>query len=919
MVAKKTAAKPGATEPTPGTGETPPPPLGSNLNPSVDAQGNLTGVQTNIPSKAPGPNAKPVTAAPPEPGPASQPVTAGVGDHPSPEPLNDLKAQKADAQDPATPRKGVYLSKDNLAAITPADLADLKRDMVSLPNFDQKGGLLLVARAGDAVKARAACAANGADMQATLGELTGAGEGKQPDQTAVVQGQDAQGNVAKEQMVTPAEVPAAVAATAAEGKTPVVTTPEAAVARRAAEVENQGTPPAAGEVSPPASKEAVVPATAEPSGPTDGSRHILKIAGEDVPVIVSGKTEGNKVPVRTIDDDGVISKDVRQVPVDMFPKNTKAANDGPPTLASYIENATKPDVKRTRRNPTSQEVGLGAEVVQFPGKTGAEPVPPSAVAREGEAARRDAEAAQHPLEQAASLYDKESTPPQGKKFASSVADHAAQVATLARAVKGSLKNFPDAAPEVIDHANAAADRVLRIDEKTPEAMAHNRGVGHKMLDARAADLKQAVHNLTHPDDVTIPKPVETKATALKAKVEAAKTTEPAKPWVAAAEKLKAETVADRLKAKQAEKVSSGIRDVEDVTKPKQLNAGDKARIGAALGRYMRIDPDHAQDAHDNLERVLHEVYGPERPKEIGDLLQLARDQREDDRESHEAARRGGTGRMSDTVDENDLRGHHEDVPEEDEVQESRTDDNRRLIANSPIGKLHEALAGTGLWARLAAARDSGEFVGTHSVLDHLISVAGKSQNVPMSALLTKLRQHVPDLPLRPVTSIVHPHTGEAYPSASGLFHAGSNSIQLKLPRIPRDLDIANHGATHAMIHEMVHGATTYEMMTNPNGEFATEVKKLLQEARARAGRMGQGVLILSAVSETASALTASLMSTSSWPKPLQSSLPEIPGGLRARRGTGAPDLLGQSRRLCTWALRSACRGNGQAPGNQEPL
>ena len=51
----------------------------------------------------------------------------------------------------------------------------------------------------------------------------------------------------------------------------------------------------------------------------------MKIAGEDVPVIVSGKTEGNKVPVRTIDDDGVISKDVRQVPVDMFPKTETPA------------------------------------------------------------------------------------------------------------------------------------------------------------------------------------------------------------------------------------------------------------------------------------------------------------------------------------------------------------------------------------------------------------------------------------------------------------------------------------------------------------------------------------------------------------------------------------------------------------------
>lgn len=50
-------------------------------------------------------------------------------------------------------------------------------------------------------------------------------------------------------------------------------------------------------------------------------------------------------------------------------RNAVAANDGPPTLASYIENATrkKLKVKLKPKYPSSQDVGLGAEIKQFPG------------------------------------------------------------------------------------------------------------------------------------------------------------------------------------------------------------------------------------------------------------------------------------------------------------------------------------------------------------------------------------------------------------------------------------------------------------------------------------------------------------------------------------------------------------------------
>lgn len=738
---------------------------------------------------APAPTAVPVTPdlsaeTPPPPPPlvtpaaapeATPPPPAPVPDKPSAEPSADLRAQIADMKDPATGRKAVYLSAANVENLGPDGIKHLAGDGIVTKNFDKTGGVLISPNHSERSKATALRKANGDDMQKTLGQLTGAGDGKSPDQTAVVQGHTPEGAVATETTVTPADVPAAVAAVHAEGKAPVVTTPEAAISRRADEVAKENTVAPGPEAVP------------VDDTPKEGDRRIVRVGGDDVAVAIAGSPDGNKVPVRTIDSEGRLSKDIRHVPLELFKKEGETESPAPAAAETAPSSPSPTGV--------SQEGGVSAT------------------------AESD-----HPLEQAVAAHDKGTAAPPGKKFAGPVSDHAAYVAQLARAVDKHLKTAENVPDNVFEHARNAADRAKDLDRKTQEQFEKNQGVSHLSLDARAKDLKQAIHNLTHPDDVTIPPPVQTKADALKRRIvkERAAAAEPAKPTMA--EKIKAKQVE---KATEPAKVKTAIRDVEDITKPKKLNAGENAKISNAARRYLEVGIDDAAAAHDNLERVVHDVYGPDRASEATHIMELAREQRE----SQEEARR--PRRMSDDISEEDFRGKHVDGEEhEDDANELRMSD--ADFRNTPMGQLHEKLQGTGFWKQFAVTRDSGSFLSTHKVLDHLTRAA--DDNPIMASILGKLRAHTPDLPIRPVDRVIHPSSGRAMEaSTAGLFHPKSSSIQVRIHSAAGPLDRVPHTTTHALVHEIVHAATSYEMYDHPNGEFAQNIKGLLAEARRQAG------------------------------------------------------------------------------------
>jgi hypothetical protein len=834
------------------------------------------------PPPAPTPPAAPAAALKASPAPSVKSVPA-VPDVPTAEPVGDLMAQKADAQDPATPRQGVYLSKDAKAALSKEDLAALKDGMVSIPNFDKKGGLVLVPDS-DTAKAVRAFRATEPDMQKVLGRITGAGEGKSPDQTAVVQGQTPEGAVAKEGAVAPEQVPAAVQAVAQEGKIPIVTTPEAAQARRAAEVEQsqpapsevapkpQGANEAAAPVSEPEGGTSATPPEAQPTEPEPkfaaGQRKLVRIAGEDVPVVVAGESVNGKVPVRAIDDEGRVSKDIRQVPEHMFRGEEAKAPAAAPAEAP-------PEPKAGTTEPTAA-------------------APPIA----------------HDLKAAVDLFKQQNTPEPGRKFAGTVKEHAQRVAELARAVVTAAKDksLPDA---VRQHAVEAARRVSRMDQKSDEAIAKNQGVGHKMLDQHAENLLRAADNIMDPENAKIPeKPVAVKAEALKAKIlkarekaNATSTPEPAAAGSsseapkarklkdkaaaskrdsggtadAAARQVKKEAVrkvldnlteldAASLRKAHAEitkivgpdfpsmrklfpngfdddvevhdrfdraarevigdlkpeKIKTAIPDVEDVTKPKKLTPREQRDAQGAVNRYLNAEDHEAPEAHDDMERVLSEIYGPDRAHEVQNIIQMVREQRDALKEDAYTPKR-----MSDTLDEDELKGHYLDEGDED-VEPSELQ--KLDPAGTSLQALTDKLNGSGFWKQLAEARDKGTFLSTHKMLAHLANVA--KDDPAMSGLIAKLRAHAPDLPIRPVDRTVDPRDG-SLKDGIGLHHVGSNTIQLLIPKHAGMLDSVSVNQTHAILHEIAHAATSYELARNPTGEFATQIKQLLAEARER--------------------------------------------------------------------------------------
>ncbi len=237
----------------PGTGPAPPPPGGgeAGAKPALDNAVAPTG--SGAPPLTPaGPTSAVSTGALPGAAPVA-PTTPAIApvvpDHPSAESARQLSAQFRDLYDNATPRTGVLIPQGSIAHMAgspDANAASVKGKLgqatlqgrtIDLP----QGTLVLRTKKGaEAAQARLKA---GEDPQAVIGSVTGAGSGKSPEKTAVVQGKDPAGNVAVEKMVAPADVPAAVQSVADEGKTPVVTTPEAAVQQRVDDISTERNTP----------------------------------------------------------------------------------------------------------------------------------------------------------------------------------------------------------------------------------------------------------------------------------------------------------------------------------------------------------------------------------------------------------------------------------------------------------------------------------------------------------------------------------------------------------------------------------------------------------------------------------------------------------------------------------------------------
>lgn len=283
------------------------------------------------PTAAPMPDAEPVPAVAGTPAPATPPVVASQGDtaptkvqaappvvadKPSPEPAKDYAAQWKDMNAALTPRVGVLVPK---GATNTGIEKGIEQAKAQGRTIDLDQGTLVLKNKGEMLKAQNALK-SGEDPQAVIGKATGAGFGKTPEQTHVVQGQTKDGAVASESMVKPEEVAAKVQQMKDEGKTPVVTTPEAAVQRRSDEIDGQ-----LPEGAEPVADKKVEPVT-EPEASDEEPKQQRAIVNGKAVVI-----EGDKA--RVLDADGE--------PTDEVIPHGSASSESTPTKESTPQNIDK--------------------------------------------------------------------------------------------------------------------------------------------------------------------------------------------------------------------------------------------------------------------------------------------------------------------------------------------------------------------------------------------------------------------------------------------------------------------------------------------------------------------------------------------------------------------------------------------------
>lgn len=793
-------------------------------------------------------------------------VPAKVPDQPSPEPQKDYAAQWKDMNAALTPRVGVLIPKGatNTGIEKGIEQAKSQGRTLELPQ-----GTLVLKNKGEYLKARRDLD-NSGDTQAVIGKATGAGFGKTPEQTAVVQGHTPDGAVAKESMVKPEEVPAAVAAVKAEGKIPVVTTPEAAIQRRQDEIAGQmpeGAEPVA-KTEPAPVADANVTQHTEPEASDEEpkqQRALVDTPAGQKAVLIAGEAKDGKVPVRLLDSDGEPTDQIINVPQEKLVRGASMSGEPPAEKPAQAADVTlkprgEPEVTET---PAKEATPQAADEKQ----TVAGPLGELATARD--------------------QFKQQEVPAKGRKNPGSVKDRAGNVATFARALKATAERMTGKAPVAdIQHAIATAKKAERLDLKSDEAISKGQGVGHTELATHAENLTNAAEKLINPDHV-LPEPKVSKQVKLKAKVAAAKEAPRAeKPSLSdkiadrnalrdaphddpAAEKAayqkywktleargeskaaireeidkilqdrakrrpsamtpeQAEAFNKRVLDKEGIKEKTTIKDVPDETKPKVVTKGDELKLKGAGERLMRAD-DADLDAHiGEIDKLIDDIYGKAYSKaDRGEFIKSMLEMR--------AERKGGLkGRAArDAEIEKEMNDYREDHGDSDDSGEHEA----RILGShevSPeLAQLHANLEKSGAYPSMREAAKAGQEFSAQGALDHM---AGQTPEGPLRDFLRKLSAHTPAATmLRPVHEITNHRTGEKMGGA-GLFERDHNLIQVKVGGPDSRL-------THAIIHEATHAATVHLASREPNHPFVREAKRLRQvfENRLRA-RLGDGVI-----------------------------------------------------------------------------
>lgn len=502
----------------------------------IDVLGHLTNVEEAVqnavygaafPSReAPKENApappKPAEAAapepkdvPPPPGPPPAAVAAApkaepappstVPDQPSAEPVKQIRAQLTDMRRADTPRRGVLISPETQAHIDslPEDHEhgapisnQIEQARTQGRSVQTPAGELIVKTKGDAAKATAQLKA-GTDPQLVIGRLTGAGDGKDPSQTVVVQGREvSDGSVTTERMVRPEDQGMATQAMLDQGKVPVITTPEGVIAERHVAVldekkaaEPTKTPVEANPAPRPetAPQEIAAPAlSGEAEKPQEG--FYKTESGKEVPVHLAGEPVGGKIKVHPLNEEGE-----PQPPVEV--------------PAERVRTGAAPAEPAAKEVATNEQATKGTALDQLPATLAA--------------------------------HERQEQAPAGRKNPTSLQERQDNASAFANVLGAAAKEAAEkgsAAEPTIRRAAEAASRARGLTNKSEEATRKGQGTSHAIVSTRVREMHRAARELLgktkpgeEPAEINEKKPV--------------KPVEPPKPKERSAPKVVAEKAA----------------------------------------------------------------------------------------------------------------------------------------------------------------------------------------------------------------------------------------------------------------------------------------------------------------------------------------------------------------------------------------
>nr|MDP9112265.1 hypothetical protein [Acidobacteriota bacterium] len=781
----------------------------------------------------------PAAAVPASPAPAAKAPTPApqaastVPDQPSAESSKDLRAQIKDMNDAATPRTGVLVTTDSqkiLAGSKDANAASvngtLNQARTQGRTIDLPQGTLILKtkKAAEAMNARLKA---GEDPQAVIGSATGAGDGKDPSQTVVVQGQTPSGAVAAEKMVTPDAAPQAAQHMVDQGKTPVVTTPDAAITRRMDEISKERNDPTLpGIMTTPSGKEVAVHVE---SGAADGFTR-----------------------VRAIDADGEPSDHTVDVPAERVkvskPEEAKAAlpatTEGLPPDGKAPKQATaQPKVKaeETPTGPETRQTGEDGEPKasakpEVPIATSEDKSPPSTEPVEASAPEPAAKpklkavapkSALDTLPDALEAHEAQEQIPPGKKFPASLAERQDNASAFAAVLREAAKSAAGkASPGDIERATAAAKAAERLTEKGKAATDKGQGTGHTKVTALVSEMHKAARALLGTARDGDAETVAPKVAELKAKL--------AKPAAKPKEPKASAPKEDMVEVPVNPKYKADIKPA----KPKAAAAPTdvQKKVKQISDKYIWAENgDDAKAARTEVEQFLHEHFADQMtPQDRDNVLHLLDKRRFDENPDSERPRR-----MSDTVDEEESMLDPTETYGKDSGYQKG---GRELLSVKDAGarmktewsKLSQRMAVSGGLRRLVDHLDTGKPLSSHDLLASMM----KDADTPiLKAILGVVRTHMPDVPVYVVSGVKSLRTGELKSNAQGLFDRHNDAIQVALDRKNAAFTL------RTALHEMVHAATAYEISNNKGSELNKQLEAARQILLKRLGqRYGESIV-----------------------------------------------------------------------------